>query len=34
MPEETQRVLGAAKHPLITTSSGDPSIWDLTLQAE
>jgi hypothetical protein len=34
MPEETQRVLGAAKHPLITTSSDDPSIWDLTLQAE
>lgn len=29
MPEETQRVLGTAKHPLITTSSGDPAIWNL-----
>lgn len=34
MPDETQKVLGVAKHPLITTSSGDPSIWNLTLQAE
>lgn len=32
MPDETQKVLGAAKHPLITTNSGDPSIWDLTLK--
>lgn len=32
MPDETQKVLGVAKHPLITTSSGDPSIWNLTLQ--
>ena len=31
MPEETQKVLGSAKHPIITTSSGDPAIWDLTL---
>jgi len=33
MPDETQRVLGVAKRPLITTSSGDPDIWNLSLQA-
>ena len=32
MPNETQRVLGVAKHPVITTSSGDPEIWKLNLQ--
>ena len=32
MPYETQRVLGVAKRPVITTSSGDPDIWNLTLQ--
>lgn len=32
MPEETQKVLGVAKHPVIATSSGDPDIWNLTLQ--
>ncbi len=32
MPEETQKILGIAKHPLITTSSGDPGIWDLSLR--
>lgn len=32
MPDETQRVLGVAKHPVITTSTGDPDIWNLTLQ--
>ncbi len=31
MPDDTQRVLGVSKHPMITTSTGDPSIWDLTL---
>ncbi|MBN2302468.1 MAG: caspase family protein, partial [Lentisphaerae bacterium] len=31
MPEETQRVLGVAKHPIITTSTGDPAIWNLSL---
>lgn len=31
MPQETQKVLGTAKHPLITTSSGDPTIWKLTV---
>ena len=31
MPEETQKVLGVAKHPVIATSSGDPSIWNLTI---
>lgn len=31
MPEETQKVLGVAKHPVITTSTGDPSIWNLFL---
>ena len=33
MPEETQRVLGVAKRPVIATSAGDPHIWNLTLQA-
>jgi hypothetical protein len=32
MPEETQRVLGVAKRPVIATSSGDPNIWKLNLQ--
>ena len=32
MPDETQKVLGVAKRPVITTSSGDPGIWDLSLQ--
>jgi uncharacterized caspase-like protein len=32
MPEETQKVLGVAKRPVIATSVGDPHIWDLTLQ--
>jgi len=34
MPDETQKVLGVAKRPVITTSTGDPDIWNLTLQAE
>jgi hypothetical protein len=33
MPDETQRVLGVAKHPVITTNTGDPDIWNITLQA-
>lgn len=33
MPDETQRVLGTAKRPIITTSSGDPGIWKLSLEA-
>ena len=32
MPDETQKVLGVAKRPVITTSSGDIGIWDLNLQ--
>ena len=32
MPDETQKVLGVAKRPVITTSTGDPDIWNLTLQ--
>lgn len=32
MPDETQKVLGVAKRPVITTSTGDPEIWSLTLQ--
>ncbi len=32
MPDETQKVLGVAKRATITTSSGDPGIWQLTLQ--
>lgn len=31
MPDETLKVLGVAKHPVITTSTGDPDIWNLTL---
>ncbi len=31
MPDETQKVLGVAKRPVITTSTGDPGIWDLSL---
>jgi hypothetical protein len=34
MPDETQKVLGVAKHPIITTSSGDPDIWNIALQAD
>ena len=34
MPEETQKVLGVAKHPLITTGSGKLEIWNLSLKAE
>jgi len=34
MPEETQRVLGVAKRPVITTSTGDPHIWNLNLHAK
>lgn len=32
MPDETQRVLGVAKRPVITASRGDSDIWKLTLQ--
>ena len=34
MPEETQRILGVAKRPIITTSTGDPAIWDLSFKAK
>jgi len=34
MPEETLKVLGVAKRPVITTSSGDPDIWDTALKAD
>jgi hypothetical protein len=34
MPDETQKVLGVAKRPVITTSTGDPDIWNMTLQAK
>jgi len=34
MPDETQKVLGVAKRPVITTSTGDPDIWNLTIQAK
>ncbi len=34
MPDETLRILGVAKHPVITTSTGDPDIWKLTLQSD
>ncbi|MBU0991079.1 MAG: caspase family protein [Proteobacteria bacterium] len=31
MPDDTQKVLGTAKRPIITTSSGDPEIWNISL---
>ena len=31
MPDETQKVFGVAKRPVIATTTGDPSIWDLSL---
>ncbi len=34
MPNLTQKVLGVAKRPIITTSSGDPDIWKLTLKVK
>ena len=34
MPDETLKILGTAKRPVITTSSGDPDIWNLSLQPE
>jgi len=33
LPNETQKVLGVARRPVIMTNSGDPDIWNLTLQA-
>jgi hypothetical protein len=32
MPDETRRLLGAARRPIITTGTGDPGIRDLALQ--
>ncbi len=32
MPDVTQRVLGVAKRAVITTSSGDPEIWGISLR--
>ncbi len=32
MPEETQKVLGKAKHPIILTNSSDKNIWNLSLE--
>ena len=32
MPDQTQKILGVAKHPTFATSTGDPDIWQLTLQ--
>ncbi len=32
MPSETLKVLGVAKRPIITTSSGDPTIWNIDLE--
>ena len=34
MPDETEKILGVAKRPLITTSSGNPDIWNLSLQTK
>lgn len=33
MPSETQTVLGVAKRPVITTSTGDPGIWNMSFQS-
>lgn len=33
MPDEMLKVLGVAKHPVITTNTGDPEIWNLSLKA-
>jgi len=32
MPNETQKILGVAKRPVIATSTGNPDIWNLTMQ--
>ncbi len=34
MPNQTQRVLGTAKRPVIMSRSGDKNIWDLSLMAK
>ena len=34
MPAKTQQTLGVAKHPLITTSTGDPTIWEMVLNCD
>lgn len=34
MPNQTQRVLGAAKRPVVMSSSGDKNIWELSLIAK
>jgi len=31
MPEETQKLLGVAKRPMIATSTGNPDIWNLAI---
>jgi hypothetical protein len=32
MPTETLKILGVAKRPVITTSTGNPEIWNINLQ--
>ena len=32
MPDKTQKAIGVARRPLITTTTGDASIWDLSLE--
>ena len=34
MPEITQKILGVAKRPIITTSTGDSNIWKLDLKGK
>ena len=34
MPDETQKVIGVAKHPTIITSSDDPEVWKLSLDVK
>jgi len=31
MPEKTQQAFGVARRPIITTTTGDPDIWELSL---
>lgn len=34
MPNETQNILGVALRPVIATSTGDPDIWNMTLNVK
>jgi hypothetical protein len=34
MPDETQKVIGVARHPVIIISSDDPEVWKLSLKVK